>query len=361
MSGADAGLARRTILASDDILALVELLDGEREAVQAQCDHTFDPDPDDRPIPLQVPRFWAGLMHLETGELLGTMSWRPVPHLVALSGIGWNQGFHLLPAARGRGLSARGGLLLARYLFATTEVDRIQAMTDAENVPARRGMESAGFRLEGVLRGIVRRGGESRDLLVYSLLRSDLETADGEREVLARRDGVVLARARPDDHRAVAAVSDGAFALDQDGRLSPEAPRQPFRGAVLDAETGRLLGVVSWHAVGYGGTFGCAAWNIGIEVVPDARGQGVGTTAQRLLAEHLFATTGLDRVEAGMDVDNVAERRALEKAGFQRDGVIRGALLRGGRRRDLVLYGILRTDLDDSKPVPGPRQPQANA
>jgi RimJ/RimL family protein N-acetyltransferase len=357
MSGVHAGVSRRTILISDDVVALVELLDGEREDVLARCDDTFDPDPDDRPIPLQVPRFWAGLVLLETGELLGTMSWRPVPHLASVAGIGWNQGFHLLPAARGLGLSHRGGLLLARYLFQTTEMDRIQAICDVANVSARRGLEGTGFRLEGVLRGIGRRGGERQDMASYSLLRSDLEhLTGGEREVLARRDGVVLARSLPGDRRAVRAVSDGAFALDRDGRLSPEAPLQPSRGAVLDAETGRLLGLVSWHAVGHGGTFGCAAWDIGIELVPDARGRGVGTTAQRLLAEHLFATTGLDRVEAGMDVDNVAEQRALEKAGFRRDGVIRGAQLRGGRRRDMVLYGMLRTDLDGPKPVPGPRQ-----
>jgi RimJ/RimL family protein N-acetyltransferase len=362
MSGVDAGLARRTILASDDVVALVELFDGEREAILAQRDGTVDDDPDDRPVPIEVPRFSAGLMLLETGELLGTMSWRPVPHLTVLYGIAWNQGFHLLPAARGRGMSARGGLLLARYLFATTGVDRIQAVTDDWHVAARRGLEGAGFRLEGVLRGIVRQRGEIRDLLLYSLLRSDLDTTGGEREVLARRDGVVLARARPGDRREIAAASDGAFALDQDSRLSPEAPQSPSRGAVLDAETGRLLGVVSWHAVGYGGTFGCAAWNIGIELVPDARGRGVGTTVQRLLAEHLFATTGLDRVEAGTDVDNVAERRALAKAGFQPDGVVRGAQLRGGRRRDMALYGMLRTDLDGpNNGLPGPRRPRGTA
>ncbi|HEX2130078.1 MAG TPA: GNAT family protein [Actinophytocola sp.] len=343
MSGVDAGLAGRTVLASDDVLALVELRDGEREAVLAQSEQTFDIDPDDRPIPLEVPRFWAGLLHLETGELLGTMSWRPVPHLAVLSGIGWNQGFHLLPAGRGRNLSARGGRLLARHLFATTEVDRIQALTAVDNVPARRGIESAGFHLEGVLRGIMRRGGESRDMVQYSLLRSDLDAADGEREVLARRDGVVLARARPDDRREVARVSDGAFAPDKDNRLSPEAPRAVSRGAVLDAETGRLLGVVSWHAVGHGGTYGCAAWNLAVELVPDAR--GVGATVRRLLVEHLFATTGLDRVEAGVDVDDTAACRALEQAGFQRDGVLRGARVRDGRRRDMALYGILRTDL----------------
>lgn len=341
------GPDQRTILARDDVVALVELFDGEREDVLARCDHTFDPDPDDRPIPLEVPRFWAGLMLLETGELLGTMSWRPVPHAVTMSGIGWNQGFRLLPAARGLGLSARGGVLLARYLFDTTEADRIQAITDEENVPARRGLEGAGFHLEGVLRGIMRRGGVSRDYLLYSLLRSDLESAEGEREILVRRDDVVLAGARPGDRRAVAA--DPEFAPDRDHRLTPEPPQVPGRAAVLDAATGDLLGLTGWRAVGYGGTFGCAAWNITVDLAPHARDRGA--TVARALAGHLFATTGLDRVESGVDAEDTTARNALEKAGFQLDGTVRGARPRSGSRRDVALYGILRTDLDDEDPT----------
>jgi RimJ/RimL family protein N-acetyltransferase len=157
---------------------------------------------------------------------------------------------------------------------------------------------------------------------------------------------VVLARARPDDHARVRdAVSDDPFAVDRDRRLPPVPAPPVSRAAVLEADTGALLGEVHWHAVDHGGTHGCAAWTIGITLIPEARGRGVGTVAQRLLAEHLFASTELDRVEAVTDVDNAAERRALEKAGFRADGVIRGARVRGGRRRDVVLYGMLRSDL----------------
>ena len=120
-------------------------------------------------------------------------------------------------------------------------------------------------------------------------------------------------------------------------------PLLPFYAGGL--ATGALLGGVSWHAVDYGGTVSCSAWNIGIGLLPEARGRGIGTLAQRLLVEHLLATTELDRIEASTDVDNVAEQRALEKAGFRREGVLRGAQLRGGIRRDLVHYGLVRGDL----------------
>jgi RimJ/RimL family protein N-acetyltransferase len=85
-------------------------------------------------------------------------------------------------------------------------------------------------------------------------------------------------------------------------------------------------------------------WNIGIDLVPEGRGQGFGTEAQRLLAGYLFATTKVNRVEASTDVENMSEQRSLEKAGFTREGVVRGAQFRGGSFHDLVVYARLRSD-----------------
>jgi RimJ/RimL family protein N-acetyltransferase len=106
----------------------------------------------------------------------------------------------------------------------------------------------------------------------------------------------------------------------------------------------RPIGTVSWHGVRYGPNDGSRAWNIGISLVPEARGLGYGSQAQRLLAEELFATTDANRVEASTDVDNVAEQRALQKAGFIREGVQRGAQHRAGGYHDLVTYARLRDD-----------------
>jgi RimJ/RimL family protein N-acetyltransferase len=107
---------------------------------------------------------------------------------------------------------------------------------------------------------------------------------------------------------------------------------------------GRPIGLVSWHRVGYGPNDESAAWNVGISLLPEARGHGFGPEAQRLLADYLFASTPLDRVEASTDVDNLAEQRALEKAGFVREAILRGAQFRAGARHDLVNYARLRSD-----------------
>jgi aminoglycoside 6'-N-acetyltransferase len=102
------------------------------------------------------------------------------------------------------------------------------------------------------------------------------------------------------------------------------------------------IGSVSWHAVDYGPPPTSRGWNIGITLVPEWRGFGHGTRAQRLLAEHLFATTVAERVEASTDVDNTAERRALERAGFSYEGVLRRAQFRAGGWRDMALYSLVR-------------------
>jgi RimJ/RimL family protein N-acetyltransferase len=58
----------------------------------------------------------------------------------------------------------------------------------------------------------------------------------------------------------------------------------------------------------------------------------------------LFSTTTVERIEAGTDIGNLAEQRALEKAGFRRDGVLRGAQYRAGTWYDLAFYSRLRSD-----------------
>jgi len=129
----------------------------------------------------------------------------------------------------------------------------------------------------------------------------------------------------------------------------PDQPAVPDVGRLLVEDDGVVVGEVTWHAVWYGPSPGSRAFNIGIGLMAAARGRGIGTHAQRLLAEHLFATTDVHRVEASTDVANTAERRSLEKAGFRAEGVLRGAQARADGRHDLVSYALLRGDLPTSR------------
>jgi RimJ/RimL family protein N-acetyltransferase len=122
--------------------------------------------------------------------------------------------------------------------------------------------------------------------------------------------------------------------------------------AVLD-EGGSLAGEVSWHYVRWGPNRASSCPMIGIWLLPSARGRGIGSAAQRALAELFFKHTTVNRVEAHTDVDNIAEQRALEGAGFAREGLIRGAQWRDGAYRDGYLYAVIRDDIRPAR-TPAP-------
>ena len=102
-----------------------------------------------------------------------------------------------------------------------------------------------------------------------------------------------------------------------------------------DSET--PVGDMSAHAVYYGPTPGSRTLNIGISLVEEYRGRGFGATAQRLLAEHPHAR-GVVRVEAQTDVTNIAEQRALARAGFELEGVLRQAQGRADGLHDIQVW-----------------------
>ena len=117
------------------------------------------------------------------------------------------------------------------------------------------------------------------------------------------------------------------------------------RGGRLVVEfDGEPIGDVSWRPQQWGPSNGSVCPAIGIAILPQFRGKGYGTTAQRLLVAHLFGEYGVHRVQSDTAADNLAEQRALEKAGLTREGVVRNAEERDGRFHDHVLYSILRDE-----------------
>jgi RimJ/RimL family protein N-acetyltransferase len=115
-----------------------------------------------------------------------------------------------------------------------------------------------------------------------------------------------------------------------------------------------LVGTVSWRKVQTGPT--AFNWAIGIGLAPEFRGRGYGSAAQRLVVGYLFAHTQVNRIEATTEITNAAEQRALEKAGFTREGILRGTTFRQGRWHDQVIYSVLRDEvkLEDSAADDGP-------
>jgi hypothetical protein len=111
----------------------------------------------------------------------------------------------------------------------------------------------------------------------------------------------------------------------------PMSCRLDDRGGLGVFVDDRIVGTVSWVWMQWGPN-------------SSSRNPMTGSQAQRLLVDLLFRHTSVNRVEAHTDIENLAERRALEKAGFTREGVVRGAQWREGAYHDGLLYAILRAE-----------------
>ena len=67
-------------------------------------------------------------------------------------------------------------------------------------------------------------------------------------------------------------------------------------------------------------------------------GRGVVTEALTLFTAHAFKELGLLRLFALPFADNLASIRVLEKAGFEREGILRSSSVKYGKPRDQAIY-----------------------
>ncbi|MFG1953615.1 GNAT family N-acetyltransferase [Micromonospora sp. NPDC048830] len=311
-----------------------------------------------------APAAWAGggaayaIADPATDRLLGTIGLsNPVPARGQAE-----IGYWVAPWGRRRGIATAATRALAEAAFAHGAA-RLELLTHAENGPSQRVALAAGFRHEGVRRAASTTRDDGRhDLTCWVRLAGDppgpttrtLPDLPGGR----LSDGVVtLRRVGPEDVPGMHRLHTRPEVIAS--RVPPEPPSYADierrcrltesqwltgRGAdlaILDATTGELVG-------------GCALYHdepstgqamIGYSMLPAARGRGLVTRAVRLVAGWAFDQTGIARIWAGTRPENVASQRVLEKAGFRREGLMRGRLPgTGGDRVDTVLYGLLATD-----------------
>jgi [ribosomal protein S5]-alanine N-acetyltransferase len=128
----------------------------------------------------------------------------------------------------------------------------------------------------------------------------------------------------------------------QDRRFAQDGYLGTDNGRLIVATEGQAAGFVTWSEGRYGGA--ASYWEIGIVLLPQWRGRGLGWRAQALLCDYLFLHTPAQRIQAGTQPENVAEQKSLVKAGFRLEGTVRSAEFRAGQWRDGLLYSRLRTD-----------------
>ena len=101
--------------------------------------------------------------------------------------------------------------------------------------------------------------------------------------------------------------------------LRADDDRRPF--AIADASTGEVIGSIDMRINR-------------LRPVTSGTGlrrrhvvAGVAPRALRALSRWAFESLGLGRIELVTDPENIASQRVAEKAGFQREGVLRSMLL----------------------------------
>ena len=100
---------------------------------------------------------------------------------------------------------------------------------------------------------------------------------------------------------------------------------------LLDAATGQRLGTIEVRT--------SEQADVGYWLAPEGRGRGAMTRALRLLMRYAFEERGLRRVELFTLLDNVRSQGVAERAGFRRDGTIRGKIeSRDGSRHDALRF-----------------------
>lgn len=84
-------------------------------------------------------------------------------------------GYWCAAEARGRGVATRALRLLSRYGFEELGLQRLELITDPDNLASQRVAEKVGYRREGVLRShLDHPDGRRRDSVMFSLLPGEL-------------------------------------------------------------------------------------------------------------------------------------------------------------------------------------------
>lgn len=81
---------------------------------------------------------------------------------------------------------------------------------------------------------------------------------------------------------------------------------------------------------------------IGYWIGKEYRGRGIMTKAVRKMVELAFEEKGLFRLEAHVFPDNIGSMKALENAGFIKEGFLKSTFIKGDKLVDTYLYAIIR-------------------
>lgn len=110
-------------------------------------------------------------------------------------------------------------------------------------------------------------------------------------------------------------------------------------GAAFCVETmeGELVG----HVALWGAEVRNRCATFAIVVGPEHQSRGLGSEATRLMMNYGFTELGLHRIELQVNADNTRGIAAYQRAGFEREGLLKAKLFYGGKFHDQVIMAAL--------------------
>ena len=140
---------------------------------------------------------------------------------------------------------------------------------------------------------------------------------------------------------AISADYSMAHALDYVQRVDASLRTQRELPLIIEYGNGddqKFAGTISFHSISVKNSVS----EIGYWMSESMRGKSIATTAVRMLTDYGFATIGFKRVEAMVDVENMASTKLLTSAGYQREGLLRKKISRDdGRQVDMYLFAAI--------------------
>jgi ribosomal-protein-alanine N-acetyltransferase len=140
-------------------------------------------------------------------------------------------------------------------------------------------------------------------------------------------------------------------------------PRAYIDGLEAKREDGTLLDfVIVHHEQGVVGVTGLSELSprdrratVGTWFGRDSWGTGVNAESKALIAALAFERCNLQRLTAWANTRNGRSQTALERAGFRREGVLRGWHVHASGTHDVVVFRLLRDEWERSalRDVPG--------
>ncbi len=127
------------------------------------------------------------------------------------------------------------------------------------------------------------------------------------------------------------------------GRAGSSPTGVEFR--IRELADGRLLGFLAVHSIEWNNQLGEISIGIGN---PADWGKGYGSEAMRLALRYAFHELNLNRVWLTVISYNARAIHLYEKLGFRHEGVRRQAVLRDGKRYDMLVMGLLRSEWESS-------------